>query len=345
MPRIFISYRRDDSPAQAGRLYGELRDHFGKHAVYRDIDSMKPGDEFVDRIERELRSAAAVIAVIGDTWLNVDEPHGRRRLDMPNDYVRREIATALSQGKPVIPLLVNGAPMPGPDQLPEDIAPLALRNALELVDRYWKWGIRDLFEALEEIVGAPELDLGDGEREQARGDGAKAGEDLEAERIRFRRTEVVSQFLAERGVRPEDSVMAQLLKVRRDEPLLEALDAEIADWYMQVPSPLVATPTRLIYVVQAVRLKTYEYPYERLAKVSLTVGKGWDDSDLRTLIKRYDILLLGLQMYSGEPARFRLRHWRRDNVLSLLSAIHSRTEDGVVDLEGARTIAGQIPER
>jgi hypothetical protein len=344
LPRIFISYRRDDSPAQAGRLYGELRDHFGKHAVYRDVDSMKPGEQFVDRIERELRSAAAVVAVIGDSWLDVRDAHGTRRLEMPDDYVRRELATALQVGKPVIPLLVNGAQMPAAARLPEDLAPLASRNALELVDRYWKWGLRDLVEALEEIVGAPERDPAG--QDQARRDEVERAKELEAERARFRRTGLVNEFLVERGINAEESVIARLLKVRNDEPLLAAIAAEPADWYMQpLNMPLVATPTRLIYVVQGFRLKAHEYPYERLAKARLGLGKGWDDAQLTSLVKKYDILTLSLTLYSGEPANYRIRHWTRENVLSLMSAIHSHTEDGVVDLDEAREIVEQIPER
>ncbi len=193
--------RRDDAPAQAGRLYNELADHFGKYAVYRDVDSMKPGVDFVDRIERELRSSAVVVAMIGESWLDITDASGRRRLDLPNDYVRLELATAVRQGKPVIPLLVNRARMPGADELPEDLAPLARRNALELADQYWKWGIRELLEALEEIVGAPEQQVVDSaEQSSPRRKDAKAAEDLEAEPKRFRREGAVREFLASRGI-------------------------------------------------------------------------------------------------------------------------------------------------
>jgi len=162
---------------------------------------MKPGVDFVDRIERELRSSAVVVAMIGESWLDITDASGRRRLDLPNDYVRLELATAVRQGKPVIPLLVNRARMPGADELPEDLAPLARRNALELADQYWKWGIRELLEALEEIVGAPEQQVVDSaEQSSPRRKDAKAAEDLEAEPKRFRREGAVREFLASRGI-------------------------------------------------------------------------------------------------------------------------------------------------
>lgn len=43
---IFISYRRDDSIASAGRLYDHLRDRFGD--VFMDVDAIDPGDDFVE---------------------------------------------------------------------------------------------------------------------------------------------------------------------------------------------------------------------------------------------------------------------------------------------------------
>ena len=35
---IFISYRRQDSDAYAGRLYDRLSTHFGKARIFMDID-------------------------------------------------------------------------------------------------------------------------------------------------------------------------------------------------------------------------------------------------------------------------------------------------------------------
>lgn len=343
MPRIFISYRRNDSPAQAGRLYDELRGHFGRHSVYRDIDSMKPGIDFVDRIERELRSAAAVVAVIGGSWVDATDSKGRRRLELADDYVRFELAAALKAAKPVIPVLVDGAEMPHRDALPADLAPLASQNALELVDRYWKWGIRELIEALEQIVGVPEQ--GPKSAERGRNADATAADELEAERKRFQTVNAVAQFLGERHIDVEQfsDHVARLLEVRNDEPLLEALVAAKPDMKdlsgrgpfqlgeSVTPGLLVATPTRLLYIVQAWKLKTFEYPYERLVRVGIEQGRWRDD----LLIPRwYEVLVMRLVLYSGESTAFRVRadSWR-ERALSLLDVMHSRTENGIVHLE------------
>ena len=60
---------------------------------------------------------------------------GRRRqraLWEPNDYVRAELRAALERSILVLPVLVEGATMPHPEQLPKDIEALAARNALPL---------------------------------------------------------------------------------------------------------------------------------------------------------------------------------------------------------------------
>jgi hypothetical protein len=55
--------------------------------------------------------------MIGPQWLTVCEREGarqgQRRLDDPDDFVRIEVESALARGIPVIPVLVDGAKMPG----------------------------------------------------------------------------------------------------------------------------------------------------------------------------------------------------------------------------------------
>ncbi len=99
---------------------------------------------------------------------------------------------------------------------------------------------------------------------------------------------------------------------------------------------LVATPTRLIYLIEVpplLRVKAFEYPFERVAHVALERGKEREESNL---LVRVDVPLLRLQMYSGESTQFRMYERWHDQALSILNVIHSRTEDGVVDLYLAR---------
>jgi TolB-like protein/Tfp pilus assembly protein PilF len=131
MPTIAISYRRDDSSSITGRLYDHLEAEFGPQNVFMDIDSIRPGVDFRERINETISRADAVVAVIGRRWLG-EQPDGSRRIDDPNDFVRLEIASALKCKIPVIPVLVDDARMPKQDKLPPDIEPLVYRQALPL---------------------------------------------------------------------------------------------------------------------------------------------------------------------------------------------------------------------
>ena len=95
MAQIFISYRREDSAGYAGRLSEALERRLGHGAVFRDVDALQPGQDFVDTIAIRLRDARACLVLIGREWLDAKDKSGRRRLEEPNDYVLHEIATAL----------------------------------------------------------------------------------------------------------------------------------------------------------------------------------------------------------------------------------------------------------
>lgn len=149
MSRIFICYRRQDAPGEAGRIADWLDRHFGEHEVFMDVTELKPGVDFVDEIEKEVGSVDALVAVIGREWTSATNEQGARRLDDPTDWVRLEIGTALRRNVRVIPVLVRGATMPKLDELPDDLHGLRRRNALELTETQWRAGIEQLIEALD----------------------------------------------------------------------------------------------------------------------------------------------------------------------------------------------------
>ena len=132
MPRIFLSYRREDASAHAGRLYDSLVQRFGKDQVFRDIDTIRPGDDFVNAIHQCMAACDVCLVLIGRQWMA--EQHGARRLDDPGDYVRLEVAAALDPHRDirVIPVLVDGGHLPASSELPPELAPLARRQAIEL---------------------------------------------------------------------------------------------------------------------------------------------------------------------------------------------------------------------
>ena len=132
MPGIFISYRRDDTLWCAGRLFDRLSDTFGSGRVFIDVESLHPAEHFGVAVQRRIESSDIVLVLIGARWLSITYSAGKRRLDDPRDLVRAEVATALRLGRPTIPILVEGARRPEPDELPEDIRGLCESTFFEL---------------------------------------------------------------------------------------------------------------------------------------------------------------------------------------------------------------------
>jgi hypothetical protein len=129
MSRIFISYRRGDSGDHARQLYQNLSSHFGKDKVGFDLE-FEPGVNYLEAIRQAVGGCDVLIVVIGEQWLRAADSAGRRRLDKEDDLVRLEIKTALDRGIRVIPVLVEGAEMPGRLDLPEALDGLALLQAV-----------------------------------------------------------------------------------------------------------------------------------------------------------------------------------------------------------------------
>ncbi len=155
MSGMFLSYRRDDSAGYAGRLGNDLREHFGPDRVFMDIETIEPGLDFVEAIDKAAESCDVLLVVIGRQWLAAVDAKGQRRLDDPNDYVRVEISTALKRKIRVIPILLQNASMPSPEDLPEDLVFLTRRHAIEVADTRWKYDIQRLIETLEKVLGVP----------------------------------------------------------------------------------------------------------------------------------------------------------------------------------------------
>jgi len=130
--RIFVSYRHEETAYPAGWLFDRLVDHFGRDQIFKDIDSIELGDDFIEVITAAVGACDVLLALIGDQWLTMTGQDGRRRLDDPHDFVRLEIEAALTRNVRVIPILVEGARMPRADELPASLATLVRRQALEL---------------------------------------------------------------------------------------------------------------------------------------------------------------------------------------------------------------------
>src|SRR5262249_42261642 len=124
------NYRREDSQYQAREIYNALRDVLTPEKVFMDIDSIPLGEDFVSFLEAWVARCDVLLALIGPTWLTVtDASTGQRRLDNVDDFVRIEIREGLRRKIPVVPVLLDRAPMPQANELPEDIRLLARRQS------------------------------------------------------------------------------------------------------------------------------------------------------------------------------------------------------------------------
>jgi glycerophosphoryl diester phosphodiesterase len=131
--RVFISYRRQETAWPARQLYDVLVAELGADRVFKDVDNIEPGDDFVERIQSAVGSCQVLLALIGPQWLTITDATGARRLDDPADFVRLEVETALSRDDVrVIPILVDNAKMPTPQELPKGLAALTRRQAVEI---------------------------------------------------------------------------------------------------------------------------------------------------------------------------------------------------------------------
>lgn len=127
-PRVFVNYRVSDARAGARQLADGLACR--GVPVFIDTEGIGPGEEWPKRLEAALREADVLVCVIGPGWASP-------RLHAPVDWVRREIESALRAGLCVIPVLVDGADMPGRDDLPECLVALRDRQAFKLDDESW----------------------------------------------------------------------------------------------------------------------------------------------------------------------------------------------------------------
>jgi hypothetical protein len=151
--RIFISYRHGVDEYAVGRLAEELRKHFPRDQVFEDIASIDPGSDFVEALQRGLDTCAAVLVVIGPNWVTVTDRQGRRRLDLPDDWVRHEVSESLrNHGVRVFPLLLDSE-MPGAEDLPEPLQSLTRRQAFPLTGRHWANDVAQLISFLKKVPG------------------------------------------------------------------------------------------------------------------------------------------------------------------------------------------------
>ena len=124
-----------------------------------DVDSIKPGLDFATAIDDQIANCDVMLVVVGKDWLSGKDVSGANRLANPNDMVRLEIQSAFKRGKRVIPVVVDGATMPRADDLPQELQPLAMKQAWPISHAHFSIEIQGLLKELgfgRSISNAPE---------------------------------------------------------------------------------------------------------------------------------------------------------------------------------------------
>jgi hypothetical protein len=218
--QIFVSYRREDASYPAGRLYDRLQSRFTAEKLFMDVDSLAPGVDFVEALVRSVGGCDVLIAVIGKRWLSSSDEEGNRRLDNPEDFVRVEVATALKRGIRVIPVLVEGAPMPRSRELPDDLKALVRRNALEVSHNRFSADSERLIAAVEQVLESARVEQQRKREEQERAE-TEQREHEERERLEAERQQKEAQERLE-AERRQREAQERLQAEQREKERLEA---------------------------------------------------------------------------------------------------------------------------
>lgn len=149
---IFINYRKDDSSWNALALYNELQKYFPKETLFKDFNTIRPGDDFVESIQKALSHCNVLLVVMSKNWLEVKDKHGNQRISDPDDLVRVEIATAIERNIQVIPVLFDNIPMPTSAELPDNLKSLPRRQFIEIESTRFEADVKKLAEAIKELM-------------------------------------------------------------------------------------------------------------------------------------------------------------------------------------------------
>jgi len=235
---IFISYRRIDTNWAAVYLRHHIARHLPGVPVFMDIESIAPGEDFVEVIHQNVDRCRIMLAVIGPNWLTVSNNFGQRRLDDPNDFVRLEIGRALERKIRLIPIQVDGARMPPAHVLPAPLQPLARRNAVTVDHHSHARDLDMIVEALEKAFPGQRRDPSQTERMEPRPEPSADTPSAPQTQIGAE----VAQALLDAGT--DAKTMLSVAQLRYDkgqyavemairqaaQPLLEASDGQEGEW-------------------------------------------------------------------------------------------------------------------
>ncbi|MDY7101474.1 MAG: TIR domain-containing protein [Actinomycetota bacterium] len=94
--RVFVSYSRDDE-----RMANAVVDHLrrARWEVWQDLHGIRGGEDWSAALTRALRATDVVVVLVTDS-------------SMRSEWVRREVRAADRAGIPILPVVVDAAPVP-----------------------------------------------------------------------------------------------------------------------------------------------------------------------------------------------------------------------------------------
>jgi hypothetical protein len=143
--KIFISYQRDDSADVCARIYDWLTYRLPPENVYKDVESVPFGADFMQHVGAYIKQSSVMLLVIGQKWLTPGQGVSK--------YVQMEIELASHYRVKIIPVLVHEATMPPAAALPLSIQAIVGLNAnsVHALDPYFRTDMERL---------APDLGIG-----------------------------------------------------------------------------------------------------------------------------------------------------------------------------------------
>ncbi len=153
--KIFMSYRRADSPDFVERIRDWFAWRYGRDSVFIDFDNIPPFSRFADHIRERVRECDVLVAIIGPQWLDLL----RERLARPEeeDYVQIEIQQALELGKWIAPICIKGASVPRANELPQHLRGMMNYHVADLNSRqHFLDNIERILDALEQQLAEME---------------------------------------------------------------------------------------------------------------------------------------------------------------------------------------------
>jgi TIR domain len=136
-PKIFISYRRDDTGGDAGWLNDTLNQLLGSGSTFFDVSSIVPGRDFEVELKRALSQTRFLLALIGPKWEMIENSVHKPRLYDEDDYVRMELLAAIENNVHIVPILLNRNSVPNATDLPDVLGPITKLEAFEIRRDRW----------------------------------------------------------------------------------------------------------------------------------------------------------------------------------------------------------------